>query len=98
MTTFDWSVILLSIVSVMLIPAIALMVNVSVKWTKAQDRIENLTEDMRELVDNKDKIHAEMLQQMREDRAATDRRLRWLEENLWRFGVRSTRRGSQSGS
>lgn len=98
MTTFDWSVILLSIISVMLLPAIALMINISVKWTKAQDRIENLTEDMRELVDNKDKIHAEMLQQMREDRVATDRRLRWLEENLWRFGVRSTRRDSQSGS
>lgn len=96
MTTFDWAVILMSIVSVLLIPAIALMINVSMKWTRAQARIESLTEDVRELVVNKERTHAEMLQQMREDRNATDKRLRWLEEYLWRYGVSSYRRDSSS--
>lgn len=96
MTTFDWAVIVMSVVSVLLIPAIALMVNVSIRWTRAQERIENLTEDMQKLVMDKDKVHAEMIGQMREDRAATDKRLRWLEEYLWRYGVSSYRRDSSS--
>lgn len=35
----------------------------------------------------------ELMTQIREDRAATDRRLRWLEENLWngRVGYRGNR-------
>lgn len=96
MTPFDWAVILMSVVSVLLIPAIILMINVSMKWTRAQDRIENLTDDVQELIRQKDKVHADMLTQMREDRTATDRRLRWLEENLWRYGSRSSRRGLPS--
>lgn len=67
----------------MLIPALVLLVRLVVKWTKVEERLAELAEDMRELVKDKDKVHTELATQMREDRAATDRRLRWLEENLW---------------
>lgn len=52
---------------------------------------------MRQLVENKDRIHAEMLGQMREDRQATDRRLRWLEEYLWRRGGEDALRNQGRG-
>jgi hypothetical protein len=60
-----------------------LVLRVVIKWTKTEAKLEALAQDMRELVEAKDKIHREMYTTMREDRAATDKRLRWLEENLW---------------
>jgi hypothetical protein len=39
--------------------------------------------DLDKLVADKDATHKEILAQMREDRRATDTRLRWLETNLW---------------
>lgn len=62
------------------------LVRVVAKWTRTEDKISNLAEDMQDLVKDKDRVHSEMLAQMREDRSATDRRLRWLEEHLWRGG------------
>lgn len=77
-----------------MIPAIGLMFRLVIKWTKTEARLEELSKDMRELVDSKDRIHSEMLGQMREDRAATDRRLRWLEENIWKGRGRNAVRDS----
>lgn len=56
----------------------------AVKWTKVEDKLENLVGDVRELVSEKDNTHKSMIAQMRDDRTASDRRLRWLEENLWK--------------
>jgi hypothetical protein len=46
-------------------------------------QLKNIVEDIRALVADKDRTHTEILEQMREDRKATDRRLRWLELNVW---------------
>lgn len=86
MTQFDWVIIIMTALTALLIPAIGLMFRLVIKWTKTESRLEELTKDMRELVNDKDKIHSEILGQMRDDRAATDKRLRWLEENVWRTG------------
>lgn len=83
MTKFDWIMLVLSVLSLLLIPILGLTLRLVVKWTRAEARLESLADDMRELVADKDKTHAEIITTMREDRAATDKRLRWLEENVW---------------
>src|SRR5690348_4135261 len=79
----------MSAISILLIPSLILLVRLVSKWTKVEERLAILTEDMGELVRDKDKTHAEMLGQMREDRRATDKRLRWLEEYLWTSDIRA---------
>lgn len=75
-----------------LIPLLVLCYKLVRKGTLIEANQNMLIEDVKALVENKDKVHAEMLAQMRDDRQATDRRLRWLEENLWKG--RSVRRGN----
>jgi hypothetical protein len=76
----------LSLLFLVLTTLLGVTVRATVKWTRSQDRIQMLADDMKELIVDKDKVHNEMLAQMREDRSATDRRLRWLEEHLWHGG------------
>lgn len=64
-------------------PTLVLMFRAAMKWTRVEDQLNNVADDLKALIVDKDKTHAEMLQQMREDRNATNRRLRWLEENVW---------------
>jgi len=105
----EWVIVALTLLSVLLIPTIGLLIRLVVKWTKAEGKLEELARDMSELVRDKDRTHAEMigqmkldraemLAQMREDRNATNRRLRWLEENIWsRRGGNNAIRGPQEG-
>jgi hypothetical protein len=99
MTKFDWIMLVMSTISILLIPSLLLLVRLVTKWTRAEERLMELAKDMGELVKDKDKVHAEMLAQMREDRSVTDRRLRWLEENLWASSIvrKEGRRAVQSG-
>ena len=55
----------------------------SAKWTNAIDRLEAIEVHTKALVDDKNRVHKEMNDQMREDRNATNERLRWLEQNLY---------------
>lgn len=80
MTTYDRFSILLAVTAVLLIPALVILVRGAVKWTRTEDRLAELVGDVHRLVSDKDRVHAEMLEQMRIDREATDRRLRYLEE------------------
>lgn len=72
-----------SILGIIVIPLLILLFRIAIKWKGLEDRLNNVVQDLGDIVKDKDKIHSEMLAQMREDRKATDRRLRWLEENLW---------------
>ena len=78
MTEFEWVTVALSALAVLALPALALVIRLTVRFTSMADKLTSLVED-------KERVHAEMYRTMREDRAATDRRLRWLEENLWRY-------------
>jgi hypothetical protein len=80
MSQFEWIVAALTVFSVLLIPALAILLRGAIKWTRTEDKLSTLVDDVRELITDKDKVHAEMLKQMADDRMATDRRLRFLEE------------------
>lgn len=84
MSEFEWISVILTILAVIIVPTLALVLRLTIRWTRTEGTLTGLAEDMRTLVQDKDKVHAEMYRTMREDRAATDRRLRWLEEHLWK--------------
>jgi hypothetical protein len=74
---------LLSSFAMLILPLIALSFRGIVKWTKVELRLEMLMNDVHKLVDEKDRVHMEIVKTIREDRAVNDKRLRWLEENVW---------------
>lgn len=76
----------LSIIAILLIPSVALLWRIATKWTHTVNKLENLEKGIEAIVEDKDRAHAEIITQMREDRTATNSRLRWLEENLWAQG------------
>jgi hypothetical protein len=75
---------ILSTIGVIGIPTLAFVVRATIKWTRVEDKLEIIANKLLDIVKDKDETHREMLQQMREDRNATNLRLRWLEENIWR--------------
>lgn len=111
MSQFDWIITLLTVAtvaltafSVLLIPAIRIMLRGAAKWTKTEGQVsalvdkmdeivegkqrdhEELAGHMREMANNETNVHREILEQMRVDRDATDRRLRFIEEFWMRRG------------
>lgn len=46
-------------------------------------QLATVVRDLDRIAADKDRVHAAILNQMRDDRQATDRRLRWLETHLW---------------
>jgi hypothetical protein len=75
LTGYEYLTLIMTIVGLLLIPTIGLLVRLVVKWTRTEYRLESLAEDIKEL-----------MTQAREDRGATNQRLRWLEENVWNMG------------
>lgn len=84
MSGFEWTSVALSVIAVILIPLCVLTVRLVVRWTRTEGDMGKLIRDVEKLVADRERIIGEIHVTMREDRAATDRRLRWLEENLWR--------------
>jgi uncharacterized membrane protein YgaE (UPF0421/DUF939 family) len=80
---------ILGIVSTLLIPLIIFAVRGAIKWTRVEEKLDSAIHELKNITDDKDRVHTEIYTQMREDRAATDRRLRWLEEYLWKRGPRN---------
>jgi hypothetical protein len=79
-----WIPISISILSVILIPLIIMLWRIASGITHTRDQINGIEKDLKDLVEDKEKSHNEIYIQMREDRNATNLRLRWLEENLWK--------------
>lgn len=80
--------IILSVIAVLMIPLIRLIWGAGRKQQQIEDKQVELIKNMEKLIADKDAVHREIIQTIREDREATNKRLRWLEENLW-----NTRRG-----
>lgn len=76
--------IILTALGVIFIPLCIALIRGIVKWTRVEDKLNELVADMKELVEAKDRTHAEMIRTMANDRAANDSRLRWLEEHYWK--------------
>lgn len=71
--TAGWAAFVLAVFTGIVIPLAVMVVHGVVKWTRIQDRLDAVIVDLRELVD-----------EVKQNHGATDRRLRWLEENLWK--------------
>lgn len=73
----------LFIISVICLPTLAFVIRATVKWTRVEDKLDGIADDMARLVKDKDQVHQEIAAQMHEDRQATNERLTWLERNAW---------------
>lgn len=63
---------------------IVYIVRLTARWTRTEEKLSELIEDVKEIVKDKDAAHTLILETIKEDRRATNLRLRWLEEHLWR--------------
>lgn len=77
-----WLSVVVAVIGVLLIPALVLLVRGAVKWTRVEVKLDVVTDKLAAIVSDKDRTHAEMLSQMKEDRSATNRRLEML-ERIW---------------
>lgn len=75
---------ILGVVSALLIPLIVVLIRGAIKWTRVESKLDHAIEELKRISADKDKIHTEIYSQMTQDREATNRRLRWLEEHLWK--------------
>lgn len=83
MKTSEILSIVLTCVSALLVPAIVLMIRGAIKWTRVESKLDHAIDELKSISYDKDRVHMEIYTQMREDRAATDKRLRWVEEHIW---------------
>lgn len=81
--------------SVVVIPLTVAFIRMLIRWNRVEDRLDQVAKSVDLLVQNKDAVHQAMLTTMGEDRRATDRRLRWLEEHIWNHEGDKTRRESR---
>lgn len=72
-----------SFLGVIILPMVIMSFRIAIGWKGIEDKIQDVAKDLEKLVHDKDAVHSEIIRQMRDDRQASDRRLRWLEENLW---------------
>ena len=88
MTHYNLITVILSILGIILIPILGVLIRGMVRWIRTEDELKVLVADVRELIENKDKVHSDILNQMRFDRDATNQRLRYLEEYFMSHGMR----------
>lgn len=81
--------IILTFVSVLGLPTLALLLRIQARWTSAADRLADVADDLNKHVEDDKRINTEMIGQMREDRKATNERLTYLERNCWGSDFRS---------
>ena len=86
MTEYETLSLVLGILSVVLIPLGWVVIRGLVKWVRVENKLDNVISRMEELVKDKDVVHREIVNQMREDRKATNERLQWLERHAWGSG------------
>lgn len=68
---------------------LGVLIRVTSKATKTEDKLNELAEDIKELIAAKDNVHAKILDQMKYDRDTTDKRLRYMEEWFMRKGLQT---------
>lgn len=73
MTDTGWIALASGILTVILIPLLVVVIRVVIRATRAEDKLEDIEGDLKDL--------KTLVMQIR---AGLDQRLRWLEENLWK--------------
>jgi hypothetical protein len=74
----------LSVMGVIVFPTLLLAFRAAIRWKGIEDKLGEVVTQLQEITEDEHRVHAELNTQMREDRNATNLRLRWLEENLWK--------------
>jgi len=96
MTPAQIATLSLAIVTGLVLPLVIIIIRGAIKWTRVEAKLDHAVTALNSIVADKDKVHTEIFTQMREDREATNKRLRWLEEHLWRRGAGGNPRNAAS--
>lgn len=72
--------------SVIVIPFFVVLWKTSARWTTMDMRMAQMNTELRALVNDKERAHSTLLDQITRDREATNMRLRYLEEHAWPIG------------
>lgn len=83
-TTVDILGVGATIVGLIILPVFFVLMRAMIKWSRVETKLDHVIERLNTIVQDKDKVHNEIVDQMREDRSATNARLQWLERNLWK--------------
>lgn len=83
---FTITISLISLIFTVMCILLGVLIRLVVRFTRTEDKLNEVVADVEKLVADKDKVHAAMLSQMADDRAANNQRLRWLEERYWGKG------------
>jgi hypothetical protein len=78
----NWLAFIISAMGVIMIPAIALLFRGAIKWSRTEGKLDVVIQKVSEIVADKDKVHSDLYNAIREDRNATNRRLEYL-ERIW---------------
>ena len=87
MTADTWATLAMALGLALLSALVSIVVYIIkgvARWARTEERLEELITDVKELVKDKDQAHRLIMDTLKDDREATNRRLRWLEEHLWR--------------
>ena len=93
--TVQQASLLIGAVASIFIPMVFTMLRLTVKWTKVETALAHVSARLDTLIAEKNHTHEEIAKTIREDRKtitdqltfdrqATDHRLRWLEERIWK--------------
>lgn len=82
--TVDFIGAVASIIGLVILPVLFVLMRAMIKWSRVETKLDHVIERLNTIVQDKDKVHTEIVDQMREDRSATNARLQWLERNLWK--------------
>lgn len=76
MSNDTWYIILVTVL-LALLSGVGVMIRYlfigAMRWARTEQQLEELVKDVKQLVQDKDHVHEQF-----------DRRMRWLEENLWK--------------
>lgn len=85
-TAVEVFTVVLATISVIVAPLMVMIIRMAVKWTRVEEKLNTVVGELREIVGNGDRVHLAIMDEIRRDRDATNQRLRWLEEYLWKKG------------
>ena len=72
--------------------SVTLLAKLIRRVTQAEDKVNNIAVDVLDVIKNEDNVHAAILEQMKFDRDATDKRLRFMEEYWMNSGLSAGKR------
>lgn len=90
-SNFQLVSLIIAALATLVVPLLMFVVRGAIKWSVVESKLDHAIGKLEEIVRDKDVTHKAMFQQMTDDRRATDQRLRWLEENVWKGRSAGTR-------